>query len=181
MAQTQESLKLFFNEAFEDFRISEKSNILNGVAERNLCGRLAVAMESIKEKYGLSAYYADPEYDRKQEGKFKTILDGNMELVEIVADLLVHSRGELPGRDNLIAIEMKKAGRPKVETINDQNRLRAMTKPMDSVWAADRLPHPEHVCGYQLGFFIELNAAKRSFRIDEFREGEKVGETMGSF
>ncbi len=69
-----------FSEAFNHFLSQERSNILNGVAERNLCGRLAIYLERVKDNAGLSAYYSDTEYNRKQNGKVKTAVSGETDL-----------------------------------------------------------------------------------------------------
>lgn len=38
----------------------------------------------------------------------KTIYNDDLKVVSIVCDLIVHSRGEILEKDNLIALEMKK-------------------------------------------------------------------------
>ena len=94
-------------------------------------------------------------------------------------DLILHSRGEIPGRDNLIAIEMKKAQRPEMEKIQDRTRLRAMTKSNPrELWSADGITQPEHVCGYELGVYIELDVRSAAYRVEEYRAGhlEKIYE-----
>lgn len=85
-------------------------------------------------------------------------------------------------RDNLIAIEMKKADRIEAEKDKDRNRLRAMTKSTyDGVWSYDGVTRPEHVCGYELGIFIELDRTKRSFKIEQFRDGDFISSKSGKF
>ena len=75
-----------------------------------------------------------------------------MQVIQISADLILHSRGNNVAEDSLIAVEMKKSGRPTKEKHADRNRLRAMTKgSYDGIWSNDRTTHPEHVCGYRLG------------------------------
>jgi hypothetical protein len=71
-----------------------------------------------------------------QDRRFKTILDEHMEEVAVTCDLILHSRGEIASRDNLIAIEMKKSDRPREEKEKDRVRLRALTKP--SCWRSHR-------------------------------------------
>src|ERR1700733_6254376 len=97
-----------FYRAFETFLLRERANILNGISERNLCARLALYLEQEKDRAGLVGYHADPEYNRMQDGRIKLILDENLEEVSITCDLVLHSRGTIVRRDNLIAIEMKK-------------------------------------------------------------------------
>ncbi|PKV52227.1 hypothetical protein ATE84_4334 [Aquimarina sp. MAR_2010_214] len=182
MTDYQEFLLIFFNEAKAKFFQKEKRNILSGVSERNLCGRLSIYLETLLEKYELENYYSDPEYNRKQNERVKTILDENMEVVTINCDLIVHSRGERMDSDNLIAIEMKKSNRPEAEKISDKLRLRALTKASyDGIWSYDGKAHPEHVCGYQLGIYIEINNDDMNYLIEGFISGEKVFDTIEFF
>src|SRR3546814_10603420 len=52
-------------------------------------------------------------------------------------------------------------------------RLRALTKTSyDDVWSADGRALPEHVCGYGLGYFVELDADRRKFRFEEYQLGQ---------
>ena len=103
-------------------------------------------------------------------------------VVVINCDLILHSRGEIVAHDNLIAIEMKKAGRPEAEKEEDRIRLRAMTKATyDNIWSNDGQTHPEHVCGYELGFFVELDSRNSTFKTEEFRDGKFFRESSGKF
>ncbi|MBC8988479.1 hypothetical protein H9X96_22245 [Pedobacter sp. N36a] len=125
---TQAQLTNLFKVSADTFFKKESHNILSGVSERSLCGRLAMYLENNFNIFKIEGnYYADTEYNRKQNGEVKTILDSKMQVITISCDLLIHSRGmEIP--DNLITIEMKKSNRPKFEKLSDRNRLRAMTK-----------------------------------------------------
>lgn len=182
MTNYQNYLLTFFNEGKTKFFQKEKQNILSGVSERNLCGRLSIYLELLLEKYELEGYYSDSEYNRKQNERVKTILDENMEVVTINCDLIVHSRGENIANDNLIAIEMKKSNRPSAEKLRDKLRLRALTKSSyDGVWSYDGKAHPEHVCGYQLGIYIEMNADDRDYLIEGFIAGEKAFDMIETF
>jgi hypothetical protein len=51
----------------------------------------------------------------------------------------------------------------------------------DDVWSYDRKTLPEHVCGYELGIFIELDSDRETFRLEQFRGGNSVGGHNGSF
>lgn len=93
MTLLQERLLAFFNEGKTTFFQRERENILSGVSERNLCGRLAIYLEALLQVYNLQDYFCDTEYNRKREGKIKTILDDNFQVVSINCDLIVHSRG----------------------------------------------------------------------------------------
>lgn len=182
MTRQQKHLLNFFNEGRIIFFQKEKSNILSGVSERNLCGRLSFYLEILLEKYELECYYCDTEYNRKQNERVKTILDQNMEIVTINCDLIVHSRGEQMGADNLIAIEMKKSNRPEADKLSDKMRLRALTKASyDNIWSYDGKAHPEHVCGYQLGVYLEIDNGTKVYLVEGFISGNKVFETNHTF
>ena len=171
-----------FEKSLEEFLGREVQNILSGVSERNLCARLAMSLQKYANEHGYSDYYADPEYNRKQNGKVKTILDDDMQVVNITCDLILHSRGEIMERDNLIAIEMKKSERPEEEKISDRARLRTLTKSsFDDVWSYDGKTHPEHVCGYEIGYFVELDRENRTYVVQVFKVGNLVGEYGGQF
>ena len=133
-------------------------------------------------EYDLGSYYADLEYNRKQGGRIKTILDDDMEVVTINCDIILHSRGRSVQLDNLIAIEMKKSSRSQESKNSDRKRLRALTKrSYDGVWSYDGKTHPEHVCNYQLGFYIELNISSHTFLFERYEQGQKRGEWHRSF
>lgn len=170
-----------FERGLHQFLECERKNIDSGVAERNLCARLAHILEAPKNDFGFAQYYADVEYDRKQGGRIKTIINGMFEVLRITADLILHSRGEVPERDNLLAIEMKKAGRPKAEVVADHERLIAMTKPAKDVWSTDGVTAPEHVSGYELGAFIEINADRHTFLLEYYVGGECVHQSTNAF
>src|SRR5689334_460709 len=123
-----EQLREIFWQAFGEFVESEADNILNGTSEQNLCGRRAPAIERLAHDEGFDQYRADVEYNRKQRGAVKTILDDQGYIVRIRPDIILHSRGQLVEGDNLIAIEMKRMGHPSTEKDKDRVRLRALTK-----------------------------------------------------
>lgn len=175
-------LNQIFEQSLQQFFQREAQNILSGVSERNLCSRLAIPLETITHQNGLSAYYADTEYNRKQNGRVKTMLDDDMQVINITCDLILHSRGEVMARDNLIAIEMKKSERPEEEKVSDRARLRTLTKAsFDDVWSFDGQTHPEHVCGYEVGYFIELDKDSNYYSVQQFQNGQLVAEFNGSF
>jgi hypothetical protein len=168
--------------ALEEFFHHEADGLAGDVSERNSCGRLAMHMQREASEEGLVHYFADTEYNRKQGGQVKTILDDEMKVITITADLILHSRGQSIPEDNLIAVEMKKAGRPSKEKQADRDRLRAMTKASyDGVWSNDGSTHPEHVCGYRLGVYIELNSADRTARLEYFVGGRCTGTESKSY
>jgi hypothetical protein len=175
-------LEELFSESLDEFFNRETENIINNISERNLCSRLAMYLEANAVKYRLNNYYADTEYNRNQNGRVKTILDNNMQEVTINCDLILHSRGKIIARDNLIAIEMKKSERSEKEKEIDRLRLRALTKDSyDGIWIPDGQKLPKHVCGYEIGYFIEINRDKRKYIIQTFRKGELVEEREREF
>lgn len=132
-------------------------------------------MQRIANESGLVGYFADTEYNRMQGGQIKTILGKSMKIITINCDIILHSRGGSVTEDNLIAIEMKKSQRPVREKNEDRDRLRTLTKrSYDRVWSNDGTTHPEHVCGYRLGAYIEVNNPKRNVRIEYFMHGKRV-------
>ena len=158
--------------ALDDFFKNEINSILADVSERNLCARLAMHFENQMKVAGLVGYYADPEYNRKQEGRVKTILNGNMEVISITCDLIIHSRGEIVAKDNLIAIEMAKPNKSTAEMQDDRNRLMALTKASyDGVWSNDGIAHPEHVCGYVKGLFLIVDRQARHAHLESYAHG----------
>ena len=126
-----QDLITLLREALTQFVQREGKYALTNVSERSLCARLAMILENLAKTYGFNGYYADVENNRKQRGEVKTILDDNEEVVCVTCDLILHSRGEIVTRDNLLAIEMKKHGRPSEEKKKDRLRLRALTKPIE--------------------------------------------------
>jgi hypothetical protein len=165
-------LKELFDRSFQIFIDSDRESILANVNERNLCGRLSIHLSGLLNEYGLGNFFVDPEYNRKQNGRIKTILDEDYEVVTINCDLILHSRGNTVENDNLIAIEMKKSNRPQEEKDSDKKRLRALTKSsFDDVWSADGQIHPEHVCNYKLGIYLELDIPARTFTLEQYERG----------
>ena len=81
-------------------------NIRIGVSERNICARLAYHMETIMhESDNFRDFFADVEYNRKNDGTIKHS-EGNMKVsLPMVSDLIVHKRNAV---NNMLAIEMKR-------------------------------------------------------------------------
>ncbi|CAM3376843.1 hypothetical protein PALU110988_19355 [Paenibacillus lupini] len=68
---------------------------------------------------------------------------------------------------------MKKSVSGKKEKIKDKNRLIALTKDsFDDIWAFDGTNFPEHVCGYRLGVYYEVNAVNRNVLIEYYLKGK---------
>jgi hypothetical protein len=169
--------ELIFDDALMTFLREEGGTLLSDVSERNTCGRLAIYLERQLAIDGVTGYYADVEYNRKHGGEVKTIINNRETVVSITPDLIVHSRGAIAApHDNLIAVEAKKAYRPSEESNADIDRLIAMTcKPYDGVWNWKN-GHPEHVCGYSVGIFMEIRLRQKEVVLQYFKKGKKTKE-----
>lgn len=99
--------------ALSAFLETECSLILSDVSEPNICQRMSFYLQQAANASGFGDYFADTECNRKQDGEIKTIIDERDIVVSIRCDLLLHERGEMGPQENLIAIEVKKAGRPR--------------------------------------------------------------------
>lgn len=172
MSVNQDLIRSVFEKSMDLFFQYEVQEVLDGVNERNNCGRMSIYMQRMADKSGLTGYFADTEYNRKQNGKVKTILDDKTRIISINCDLLLHSRGQIVADDNLIAVEVKKHNTPIAEKEKDRIRLRALTKESyDGIWSNDGVTNPEHVCGYKLGIFVELDRIKRVCLLEYYRQG----------
>ena len=81
-------------------------NICNGVSERNICARLAHHMENVmRENDNYNDYFADVEYNRKNDGTTKCYENKLKVSRRMISDLIVHKRNDEP---NLLAVEMKR-------------------------------------------------------------------------
>jgi hypothetical protein len=161
-----------FDEALARFLAVERELIARDASERSLCCRLAMKLENSMLNRGIEGYYVDTDYNRNQGGKIKTIVGKGYRVIEIYADIIMHSRGAIPARDNLLAIEMKKSKRRPSAKESDRERLRALTKSSyDGVWTADGKTLPEHVCGYELGVFIEIDIADMHAQTEFYKGG----------
>lgn len=168
------TLAPLFERALAVFVKEEREHILSGISEQNMCFRLALALETERVGAELDNYKVDTEHNRNG-GQLKTILDDQMHPVSIRVDIILHSRGKVPAQDNLIAVEMKRAEHPTSEKEKDRIRLRTLTKASyDDVWSADGETLPEHVCGYILGYYLELDLSVPAFRVEVFESGDQV-------
>lgn len=168
---TASELTPLFDEAFTSFLYRERDNILTGVAEQSLCSRLGIELERLCEARGLKGYVVDTEYNRN-DGQVKTIIDEQMHVVKIRCDIILHSRGRIPKQDNLLAIEVKRSNHSAAEKEKDRKRLRALTKAsFDDIWSADGHTLPEHVCGYVLGYYLELDVTAKTVLIELYKGG----------
>ena len=180
----KEKLKCLMKRSFDRFVDSDLKIIRANANERTLCGRLSIHMHCLLHKYGLEDYYVDVEYNRKhspedyyvdvkynrKQGEIKTISYKGGEIVKITSDIILHSRDRLVQRRNLIAIEMKKSTQSKESKDKDRKRLKALTERFDKENPS------EHICDYQLGFYIELNISSHTFLFERYERGQKRDE-----
>ncbi len=165
-----------FEKANAKFLERDKGLFANHVSERTLCGALMLCLhEMLLADEEFAGYYVDVEYNRNK-GEIKTICrtidDGSTQILSINCDLIVHSRGEIPRQDNLIAIEMKKSSAADSEKEKDRERLVALTKDtFDDVWAWNGSDLPEHVCRYMLGVYYEINYKRKPISLEYYRTG----------
>lgn len=168
-----------FEKSNDDFLKNNISLLNSDVSERSMCGALAQAiLLRIHKRARFEEYHVDVEYNRNK-GKIKTIkktvLGPDEKIVTVVCDLILHSRGECVDQDNLIALEMKKSTRSNKEKQKDRDRLSCLTKDTyDDVWSYDGRTLPEHVCGYVLGVYYEIDQKKNEILIEYYYKGEKV-------
>jgi hypothetical protein len=167
-------LQKIFHEALGEFLAREFALVWKNAHEQALCGRLARYMEVAKDKAGLDKYYVDVEYDRHGDLR-KTMFNTSTGKPEnIVCDLLLHSRGEQK-KDNLIALEMKKATGKAREKQTDRERLQALTSPNPE---GDQ---PQHVWDYNIGYYLEVDVKAASVLIQEYRVGRLTHSWTAKF
>lgn len=166
----QDELIGIVRDSIDSLAREEAEYLLTDVSERSVCARLAQRMEVQAQDY-MIGYYADVENNRKQAANPKTIRNEEGDVIMVTCDLILHSRGEIPEQDNIIAIEMTKAVRPAEKKERDRERLMALTSRRGL--AGNFIP--EHVCGYQLGAFVELNWQQRVFNIEYYADGGRIG------
>lgn len=166
-----------FEKANTSFLTHESDLIRSGVNERTLCGALMLHLHDlVKEDSSLNGYYTDVEYNRNKNRTIKTVLEERNKvevIVRINCDLILHSRGQHPGQDNLIAIEMKKSNRPKKTKDKDRERLKALTSDsFDDTWTFDGHTLPDHVCRYVLGVYYEIDTRRNQAIIEYYKKGQ---------
>lgn len=146
------------------------------VSERTLCGALMLELHEVIKDTEYSKYFVDVEYNRNVGGKLKTIvktINGpDEQIMRINCDLIVHSRGQNVSRDNLIAIEMKKSTGRRETKEKDRIRLKCLTQAVpEDIYSYDGKILPEHVCGYGLGVYYEVNFRRKNLLVEYYRDG----------
>lgn len=177
--KTYAEMITLFESANDIFLEREKRLLFDQVSEQALCGRLMLHLNTlIAQDESWSGYYVDVEYNRngaKLKTIKKTTRGANEQIISIKCDLILHSRGEHPEQDNLIALEMKKSKLKRLENQSDRDRLRALTRDrFDDVCSSDGITLPEHVCRYVLGIYYEIIYDLNLILIEDYREGEMV-------
>lgn len=146
-------------------------NIRNGVSERNICARLAHHMEMIMhEKHDYRDYFADVEYNRKNDGSGKHYDNKKKISPKMVADLIVHKRN---AENNLLAVEMKrwnnyekrKADRDRLESVVSSPEVRKDGCVYDTTLGAFIIYSPERVL---IEFYENLNGDGKPTGMMEF-------------
>lgn len=156
------------------------------VSERTLCGALMIELHEIIKSTQYNDYFVDVEYNRNLGGKVKTFrktIEGpSEEIIPINCDLIVHSRGQNIHQDNLIALEMKKSTSREVDKEKDKIRLECLTKePRNEVWGYPRNVLPEHICGYGLGIYYEIDFKCKKILVEYYRKGYKYKQYILDF
>jgi hypothetical protein len=157
-------LQDIFREAIDQFLAREFALVRKNAHEQAMCHRLAWYVEHSKNQHSLDNYWVDTEYNRHGDNVKRIRHAVTGEPIPIVCDLLLHSRGELP-EDNLIAVEMKKADGDEDDKRRDRERLKSLTTTCTE-------ENPDHVCGYELGYYVEINVKAAMVLIEEYRGGE---------
>lgn len=79
--------------------------------------------------------------------------------------------------DNLIALEMKKSTARPCYKEKDRERLQCLTKhPDGDVWSYDGKTFPEHVCGYDLGIYYEVDFRRNMVVIEYYKDGNRISQ-----
>lgn len=75
-------------------------------------------------------------------------------------------------QDNLIAVEMKKSTGRSSDKNKDRDRLECLAKsPDQDIWSYGGKALPEHVCGYGLGVYYEVNFRRETILVEYYCEG----------
>lgn len=180
MEKLKNELLDIFYKANQNFLIKNENSILHGVSERSLCSLLSHEFADIIKKGKFSKYYSDVEYNRNGT-EVKAIINDEFKIINVVCDLIIHSRGELQ-MDNLLALEMKKSLSKPADKQKDKERLIALTKkPYNNIYDYNSLVELKYVCDYKLGIYYEINIDKKSLILEIYSEGELCSRLEKSF
>jgi len=77
---------------------------------------------------------------------------------------------------------MKRRGHRAEDKNSDRVRLRALTKAfVPDIHGAGGDEIPPHVCGYVLGYFLEIDADARRWLVEEYQAGALVAQQDQAF
>lgn len=139
-------------------------NIRIGVSERNICARLAHHMEIIiHESNQYKDYFADVEYNRKNDGTIKHSEGYKKVSLPMVSDLIVHKRDS---ENNLLAVEMKRW--------NNYDKRKADRDRLESIVSSPMPESRKDDCVYDttLGAFIIYSPNKIKIEFYENMHGQ---------
>lgn len=176
-----DEMKYLFERANERFLKADAQLFYDEVSERTLCGALMLHLYDVaKGIRGLGDYHVDVEYNKNGRNR-KTIYDPSRapgeRVVPVQCDLILHSRGRVIDQDNLIAVEMKKSYRPKVDRDKDRERLMALTRITYDGAPEEDVGLPQNVCRYALGVYYEINYRRRRVFIEYYKSGTRLNRT----
>lgn len=180
--KTYEELVLLFERANRAFLKLNQDLLYSEVSERALCGALMIQIYNLISKDGsFYGYHVDVEYNRNKGG-LKTICEetnelgrNRYEITPITCDLILHSRGKNKKQDNLIALEMKKSYVNQKSKNKDRKRLELLTEVLpDDRSSVDGNSFPEHVCGYVLGVYYEIDYRGKEILIEYYHKGKII-------
>ena len=176
MEDQRRNLEQIFERANNQFLRKNSVLFKQRVSERTLCGALMLELHDVIKNTEYSGYFVDVEYNRNVGGQLKTfrktIKGPSEEIVTINCDLIVHSRGQNVRQDNLIAVEMKKSTAIEKNKESDRIRLECLTKECDDdVRSYGSKVFPEHVCGYLLGIYYEINSKHSRIDVEYYMNG----------
>ena len=145
-------------------------NIRFGVSERNICGRLAQHMETIMcEMNYYKDYYADVEYNRKNDGTGKNWESHQKVPHPMVSDIIVHKRNAEP---NLMAIEMKRW--------DNYDKRKEDRERLASVVSSPNLEERRNDCIYDTTLGVFIIYSPKAIRVEFYESvhvrGQKIGE-----
>ena len=140
------------------------------VSEQCLCARLCHYVQiRANNDPELSHHIADVEFNRNVGGIRKRMQGGQA----ITVDLVLHGRGRaaVQGRENVLALEMKKSSGRHDVYLADRTRLINLTQ-QNPIQA----PGGEaFVFGFELGVFMVVNFAQNEVAIEYFIGGQQNG------
>lgn len=141
--------------ALEEFYAKEQRNLELDIHEIAHGHRLALYFEKQIREYDevhqeklFENYYVDIEFNRTEGGAVKTVVY-NGELHETRCDILLHSKGNVPDRENLLIIELKKE--------------HSTNKEQEDIWEINRMVSPREegapdaaICNTLLGVYLKI-------------------------